>query len=192
MTGFNDLSKDNSKVNNMDKTVSVERLVTIAVMAALTFVAAFILHIPYINGNVLHMGDGFVFIGAIILGPVGGAISAAIGMSLFDVISGYAVWAPFTLVIKAVMAIIVGCLSNGLRSQDVKTSDWVKATIGMIIAALFMCAGYYVAEGLIYSNWQSPILSVPGNIAQSGLGVVVAILVTGALWKTPFKRDFIK
>ena len=192
MTGFNDLSKDNNKVNNVNQAINVEKLVTIAVMAALTFVAAFVLHIPYINGNVLHMGDGFVFIGAIILGPVGGAISAAIGMSLFDVISGYAVWAPFTFVIKAVMAIIVGFLSNGLRSQEVKTSDWVKAIIGMIIAASFMCAGYYVAEGLIYGNWQSPILSLPGNIAQSGLGVVVAILVTGALWKTPFKRDFIK
>lgn len=189
MTGLNDLSKDG---NNPRSIRSVEMLVKVAVMAALTFVAAFALHVPYINGNVLHMGDGLVFIGAIVLGPVGGAISAAIGMSLFDVISGYAAWAPFTFVIKAVMALIAGYFALGLRNQEVKKSDWIKAAIGMALGAAFMCAGYYFAEGVLYGNWQSPILSLPGNIAQSGLGVVIGIIVTAALWKTPFKKNFVK
>jgi len=189
MTDYNGVSRG---MNNPKSIIGVEMLVKIAVMAAITFVAAFTLHIPYINGNVLHMGDGMVLIGAVVLGPVGGAISAAIGMSTFDVISGYAVWAPFTFIIKAGTALIAGYLSLGLRSEEIRKLDWVKAAVGMIFGAIFMCAGYYAAEGIIYGNWQAPVLSLPGNIAQSGLGVVVGLLVTAALWKTPFKKNFVK
>lgn len=189
MTDLNGVSRG---LNNPKRVIGVEMLVKVAVMSAITFVAAFALHIPYINGNVLHMGDGMVFIGAIVLGPVWGAVSAAIGMSAFDIISNYPLWAPFTFIIKAGMALIVGYAALGLRGEDVRRMDWIKAAIGMVVAAIFMCGGYYIAEGIIYGNWQSPILSLPGNIAQSGLGVIVGLVITGALWKTPFKKEFVK
>ncbi len=189
MTNSNDVMKNDTLGR---KPISVELLVKVAVMAAITFVSAYVLHVPYINGNVLHLGDGMVFIGAVILGPVWGAVSAAIGMSLFDVISGYAVWAPFTFVIKAVMALVAGLFAAGLRAEVVKRSAWVKALIGMILGALLMVAGYYVAEGLLYGNWKTPVLMIPGNLAQSGFGVIVGMVILMALWRTAFKRYFLK
>lgn len=188
MTNTKDL-QDGKMTRN--EGINVGLIVRTAVMAAITFVAAFLLHVPYINGNVLHLGDGMVFIGAIVLGPVMGAVSAGIGMGLFDILSGYAVWAPFTLIIKAAMAFTAGYIGSSLRNEEIKGIDWLKAGIGMVLGALIMCAGYYGAEGLLYGNWQSPMLAIPGNLAQSGFGVLIGMAVLVALWKTPLKNTLL-
>ena len=62
--------------------------------------------------------------------------------------------------------------------------------LGMIIAGLFMVAGYYVAEGVIYGNWTAPILGVPWNIGQFTVGMIVAISLAAALYKTSAAKFF--
>ena len=40
-------------------------------------------------------------------------------------------------------------------------------------------AGYYLAEVILFSNWKTPLVSVPFNAAQ-GIGSAVVFIIMGA------------
>ena len=54
----------------------------------------------------VHLGDTMVFLGVLMLGKRRGAAAAGLGSALADVLGGFAFWAPWTLVIKSLMAFV--------------------------------------------------------------------------------------
>ena len=60
------------------------------------------------NGGLIHLGNVPLFLTAIIFGRKTGAAAGAFGMALFDLFSGWALWAPFTFVIVGIMGYTVG------------------------------------------------------------------------------------
>ncbi len=179
-------NKSTNKRTGNNTSSLVLKMALAGMMAALAFVGPYALHFPYLTGTI-HAGDGFVFLSGILLGPLWGGIAAALGMAGFDIFSGYAIWAPYTFLIKLVMAVLVGFASKGLKEEVIKKSSWVKLVLMQIIAAIWMIAGYYVAEALIFSNWVTPINSVFMNLLQVGFGVVTSLFVFTIL-HVQFKR----
>ena len=70
------------------------------ILTALVFVFTAYLHIPSYNGYV-HIGDGFIYFAACLLPLPYGLFVGAGGAVLADCLTGYAVWAPGSAVIKA-------------------------------------------------------------------------------------------
>ncbi|MDK2823856.1 MAG: hypothetical protein PWQ67_1062 [Clostridia bacterium] len=64
----------------------------------------------------------------------------------------------------------------------------VNQLLGMLIAGLWMVSGYYVAAGIMYGNFIVPIFSIPWNIVQFVMGLVIAYFVILTLLKTPIIR----
>ena len=56
----------------------------------------------------IHLGDCMIFFAVLLLGWKWGAAAAGIGSALADLAGGYAYYAPITLAVKSVMAIVVG------------------------------------------------------------------------------------
>lgn len=52
----------------------------------------------------------------------------------------------------------------------------LRAPLAMIVAGIWMVAGYYVAAGIIYGNFLAPIFSIPWNIVQFSIGILFATL----------------
>ena len=143
--------------------------------------------IPFTTGYI-HLGDAVIFLSVLLLGQKYGAAAAGMGSALADLLLGFAVWAPWTLVIKGGMGLIMGLLiAKAAKSQKENQILGVSAyaILGMILAGIFMVAGYYVAEGVIYGNFIVALLGIPWNIGQFGLGMVLAVLIASALYKTP-------
>ena len=46
-----------------------------------------------------------------------------------------------------------------------------------------MIAGYYIAEVILYGNWLAPIYSIPGNIVQLVIGIVVSLPLSAGMKK---------
>ena len=86
--------------------MKTKKLVISALFAALTFVATMLIQIKLTANGFVNVGDCMVVICGIFLGPVYGVIAAGIGSMLADIISGYFIYAPATLVIKALMAFL--------------------------------------------------------------------------------------
>ena len=76
-----------------------------AIFTALVFVVTAYLHIPTNNGYI-HVGDGIIYLAACLLPwPYAIAVGAC-GALLADCLTGFAVWAPASVIIKALTALL--------------------------------------------------------------------------------------
>ena len=96
---------------------------------------------------------------------------------LADILSGYAHWAPFTLVIKAIMGLIIGKLANyeGAKGNFFSVRNLVAAFAGIA----WMVFGYLVCGTILKGSFAVALTSVPSNIVQ-GVGGLGIYLVIGA------------
>ena len=155
------------------------RLVYMALFTALTTVATLVIQVPSPISGYVNLGDAMVLLSAWILGPVYGTAAAGIGSMLADLLSGYAYYAPGTLVIKCLMAFVAAQVFLVLKDK-VKGKHFAKVVSGLL-AEIIMVVGYFGYAGLILGNGLSAALSIPGNLVQGGFGIVVSTVVYLAL-----------
>lgn len=162
------------------KDLSSIRFITVtALFIALTYVfTAFInVRLPITaNGGLIHLGNVPLFICAILFGKKSGAIAGGVGMGLFDLLSGWTAWAPFTFLIVGLMGFAVGAITE-------KHHGFWWNTLAIGVACIIKVVGYYIAEGIIYGNWIAPVASIPGNLVQIGVAAVIVLLIVGQLQK---------
>jgi len=139
-----------------------------AIMAALVCIATILIQIPnpptrgYIN-----IGDAMIFISALSFGTFVGGFAGAVGSSLADVLSGYALYAPFTFVIKGAEGTLAGLLTNRKSvSRDM---------LAVVVAGLEMILGYFLAEFYLLQYGWAALTEVPGNVFQIVAGGVIGI-----------------
>lgn len=174
------------EMKNSAQTKSSERvkeMVQISLLTALTYLAVSFINIPNGNFGVIHLGDSMIIVAAILFGKKHGAIAGGIGMAMFDFFSPYAIWTPYTLIIKGIMGFIVGSIAFSGKS---KGNNGIKNSIAIIIAGVWMIVGYYFAEAVITNNILLPIQSVIGNIIQITSGGIIGILLAIAIKKTGY------
>jgi len=181
--------KDERKI--MKKTGTVKITMT-AMMMCLIIVATILIRIPVpATQGYVHFGDAMIFLSVLIMGWKYGAAAAGVGSMLADILGGYAAWAPWTLVIKGVMAVIMGLfLSRVAGKKGRKGYKTVMELLGMALGGIFMVAGYYFAEAVMYGNWLIPLAGIPWNIGQFAVGMVIATAIAAALYKTPAGEMF--
>ena len=165
-------------------------IVMTAMMMCIIMVAILVLRvpIPFTQGYV-NLSDAMIFMAVIILGWKYGAVAAGLGSMLGDLLCGFAMWAPWTLGIKACMAIIFGLIIQSVAGRE-SVSDGRFVTveiIGMVLAGCFMAAGYFAAEGIMYGNWAVAALGIPWNIGQFCVGTALAVVLNRLLGKTSLR-----
>lgn len=170
------------------------RLVMTGIMTSLVMVATMMIriHVPFTQGYV-HLGDAVIFLAVLVVGKKYGVFAAGIGSALADILSGYAYYAPWTLVVKALMAFVVGAALEHMEKKG-QIKDGKNITLLELLAMTFggieMTVGYYISASLMNGNWVTPLLSVPGNIGQFIVGMILATALAAALYKTPAKKYF--
>ncbi|WBW50207.1 ECF transporter S component [Peptoniphilus equinus] len=157
----------------MKKEITTRELVITALAIALVYVFTWMVKIQLpigAQGGLIHLGNIPFFVAAIVYGKRVGALSGAIGMGLFDVTSGWAAWAPITLVTSFIMGHVIADIAHD------------KPTIGRITAAcvaalIIKIVGYYIGEAIMYGSLLVPIASIPGNAVQIVVSSVIVLLI---------------
>lgn len=141
-------------------------------MAALVFVATYFFKLPVsITQGYIHLGDGFILLGASLLGWAS-VPAAAIGSALADLLGGYTLYILPTFVIKGlVAAVAVGALRA-------KRPYWLTVVL-LAVAELVMVAGYFVTEWLLLGYGLAAAAgAVAPNLVQGLSGVALgAVLI---------------
>ena len=189
-------NKHTSASSRSEKSDNTLIFVTTAMMTAMVMIATTFFKIPNAMGYI-HLGDGFVLLAAIILPKKYACFAGGVGAGLADIYGGYAVWAPWTLVIKIVMVLIVQLFfdfltkraSNGKHIAKIAGIPFAEL-FAYVLAVIWTVSGYYIAQGFISGNWIAPVADVPGNVLQAAVGSVIAILVSVTLGKTSLGRSF--
>ncbi len=153
---------------------TLRRLIAAAVFAAMTCALTAALPIPMFNGY-FNLGDTIVLLGAFLLAGPYGVAAAGLGSACADLLLGYTVYAPATLVIKALVALAAGAVYRKLP----------KRLPGLLLAAvageMTMCAGYFVFECLMYAPATASASLLATNLPQAGINAAIAVLLLLAL-----------
>ena len=161
-----------------------QNMVVTSLMMGLIIVCTMFIKIPIpLTTGYVHLGDAMIYLSVLLLGWRYSALAAAFGSTLGDLLSGFAMWAPWTFAIKGGMALIAGVIIFSFSRNNRKPTLANNLT-AMIPAGIFMVVGYFVAEGIMYGNWIAPWIGVPWNIGQFVLGILLAVVIQKALGKT--------
>ncbi len=151
------------------KSTRIRNLVLSALFAAVVCVATAIIIIPLPNGFA-NLGDCFVILAGALLGPVWGSLAAAIGSALADLFLGYTLYAPATLVIKGVMALVVWALFNKMKAPL-----FARVSLAAITSEIIMVGGYFAFEYVLYGAGATA--SLVGNTVQGVIAALAAFVL---------------
>lgn len=148
------------------------------VFTALVYVLTAYLHIPTDNGYV-HVGDGLIFLSACILPWQYAICVGALGALLADCLTGFAIWAPGSVIIKAATALLFS--SKGKKIMSLR--NW----LALIPAAIVCAGGYYIYEALLYGNFVFPLAGIPASLTQSVASSILFVAAGLTIDKTDYK-----
>jgi uncharacterized repeat protein (TIGR04002 family) len=157
------------------------------VLAAMVCMATTFLHIPIVGGGYVHLGDTVIYLTAALLPTPYAMAAAAVGAGLADVLVA-PMWAPFTVVIKAVMALTFTAKKERLLCG--------RNAVAPLLAGIIGVAGYYVAEvailcfsgGKLAVSAVTAVAAIPFNAMQEVAGGVAFLLLALALDRMNIKK----
>lgn len=154
---------------------TVQKIAYSGLMAALCFVGYMFFPAISASGTKVHIGNAFVVLAALLLGGVYGGLSGAIGLSLADIISGYAASAPRTFICKFLIGLIVGLIAHkaaklGENHEKKYIVKWT--VISTVAGLLFNC----IFEPALKWVWYT-ILTPNADKAASAIKSLLALTV---------------
>ncbi|MBE6699088.1 MAG: ECF transporter S component [Ruminococcaceae bacterium] len=156
-----------------------QKLAFAALFGALTFAATWISFPSPFGGNV-NFGDCILLISAWLPLEPWSIFAVAIGATFTDLSAGYAIYAPATFVIKALMVLVAILIKRGLSKIP---TIWC-ALLSGVAAELVMTVGYFAYETILYGA-ASALLNIPFNLAQGGIAITAAIVLSFVLSRMP-------
>ena len=88
-------------------------------LTALVTVCTMVFQIPVsATQGYIHLGDSMILLTSVFFGWKYGMAAGGIGSALADLLSGYAHWAPFTLIIKGGMGLLIGLIADFTGKQE--------------------------------------------------------------------------
>lgn len=153
------------------------KLVQSAMFAALTCVATMVVHIPVpATGGYLNLGDAFVLLGALLLGPVHGFVAGGLGSMLADVLSGYPQYAIGTLLIKGASGLVAVLLWHALSGKK-PGKHLPLLFLSCLAGEAVMVLGYFAYEALALGYGLGAAAAILGNVIQGAVGMLLAMLL---------------
>ena len=156
-----------------------QKLAFASLFAALIFAATWISFPTPLGGNV-NFGDCILLVAAWLPLEPWSIFAAAVGASFADLAAGYAIYAPATFVIKALMVLVAVLIKRGMPKLP---TVW-RALLSGAIAELVMVAGYFLYEGILY-GFVAALVNIPFNLVQGGIAIATATFLSFVLSRMP-------
>ncbi|MDR0426815.1 MAG: ECF transporter S component [Clostridiales bacterium] len=169
---------------------------------ALTFVVTLFLNIPAAfilgAGGNINLGDAVILAAASVLGPFGGAAAGALGAGLADVVGGYIVYAPATVLIKAAEGFLFGFFlhrPDGSADLPIRMGGapgFLRTALAFALSSFTLVVGYFFAEAVLLSVggltdpavvWLGAARTLVPNLVQVAVSGAMALPLSRRLKK---------
>lgn len=160
---------------------STNEIVRTGLFIALVYIATLVnFRLPFsiAGGGLVHLGTSAALISIYVLGKRNGTIAGTIGMTLFDITTGYGAWAPFTFIARLLFGISFYHLAF---DKDGKLKGIVSQIIAVVCAGIILVCVYFVANTLISGSFEQAIASIPGDITQVVVAMIIGIPIGNTL-----------
>ena len=155
-------------------------MVYTAMFTAMIFALTRFIQIPVASGYV-HFGDALIYIVASTLGGVWALFAAALGAMLADLTSGFAVYAPATIIIKILIALPFVLINK--KSEKILTP--ISALLTILSGAITVL-GYFAADLIIDKAYA--VVDIPGNAIQAAGSAILFIVISAAFDAAKLKK----
>ena len=155
-----------------------------AMFAAMIF-ALTMLHVPIGAGGYIHVGDSVIYIAALLMGSPWSFISAAIGTACADLVSGVAVYAIPSAIIKVLIAVPFVLIAK----KDTKLLS-IRTAAFTILSGIITILGYFLTDLVVYRA--GAVADLPANVIQAVGSAVVFVILAFALDRADIKNRFKK
>jgi uncharacterized membrane protein len=158
----------------------------VSALTALSTIATLVIRIPIpATTGYFNIGDVFVVLAGLWLGPLGGALVGAIGPTIADAI-GFPIFIPATMITKGLEGFFVGLIAIGAKEKAI-----TRRTIAAFIGGITVVAGYFLFEAYVYpelgkhipafgiTDIGAALVEILPNCIQGIVGAVGGL----ALWK---------
>ena len=127
-----------------------------------------LLSIPLPSGyGYVNLGDAGVFLCVCLLPGGLGALAAGVGAALADLILGWAMYAPVTLLIKGLTALLAGLALRRAKKAGLPLS---------LLCCLLVPLGYFLYETILLTAPVAAVNVLP-NALQAAIGAALGTLV---------------
>lgn len=154
--------------------LTVKELTKMSAMAAIVFVLTYTFKIPFADGYT-HLGDCAIFTGVMILGRKKGAWAGGIGAAMADLIGGYPQWIIPSLVIKFLMAYVMG-----LIVEKIMPKAKFNYVLGALAGGVLQIIGYTSVK-IIYYGFAQAMVMTPTLLIQTSAGIVITFIFVSLL-----------
>lgn len=155
--------------------MKVRTITQIGFLIALTAVATMIIRIPNpATQGYINLGESVIFTIAVVFGWRVGGLAGGVGSALADTLSGYFLWAPWTLLIKGIEGGLIGGIAWWGHQRFTGCQDQMVSGAAMLMGGIWMILGYYVAGRILFGSIAA-LTEIPGNLVQVGVGLMAAL-----------------
>ena len=150
------------------KQTKTSKISLVSILAALSVVLGYFVKIPTPTGF-LTLLDAGIFFTAFYFGSREGAVVGGLAGFLIDLISGYPQWMFFSLIFHGSQGYLAGVKGKW---------QW----LGLVLATLFMVAGYALASAWM-NGWGASIPEIIPNLMQNVVGMTLGFLLCHSVKK---------
>ncbi len=133
-------------------------------------VITLIIRVPLPSKGYFNFGDVAVVFAGLFLGTRGGALAGGIGSALADVIGGFPLFAPISLIAKGL---------EGLYAGAARDRHGIWHYLSPALGVMIMVAVYFVAEIILPQiGIGGALAELPANLIQAGGGYAGGMILS--------------
>ena len=141
---------------NYDDVLNMRNIALTAVFTTTVFLSTAIFTLALVaSSGYFNLGEVFVYISALVGGPIIGAIAGGFGSALADAFLGYGSYVPATLLFKGLEGFVVGYLFQLIQNDKSRT---IRRYILFIITCIFMFLSLYFTTPTLNGKEGSDII----------------------------------
>ncbi|MCM1132352.1 MAG: TIGR04002 family protein [Ruminococcus flavefaciens] len=168
-------------------TAKMRLITTTGLFAALIYVFTAYIHVPT-GAGYTHAGDGLIYLASCILPTPYAVMAGALGGALADGLSGFPVWIPATVAIKAVTALFFS--NKGEKIITLRNILGIIPSLAVCVVGYSLYEGTVMAGGLSWTAITAGFTQTPAYCVQVGASTVLFIVTGILLDRIGFKKMF--
>ncbi len=174
------------------KNSKVKLITTTALFTALVTVGTTIIQIPVAGKGYTHFGDSMIYLAACILPAPAAIFASSVGAALADLVTGYTIYVPATIIIKALNALpfILMRIYLKRKNKDDRILR-VQTALMLIPTSLVTIFGYLIAEYIMFGDTFALVSAFTGGWLQPTGSLIGFLIFAAALDKIKFKSKII-
>lgn len=175
--------------SSLKEVMTTREVALTASFMAMVFLSTSLFYIALVSSTgFFNLGEAFVYLAALVGGPVVGALAGGIGAAMADMVLGYGIFAPATLVFKGLEGFTVGFLYH--KGKDINQK--IRYLVLVLISLFLICFAVFITTPWLQEALLNPLLTedIQGSSTIQGAFVIFGFSLEKGIFQQELPFEF--